>query len=245
MDKLVYLAAQAAKNTMRRQENIANNLANVSTPGFRSELMAFRSAPILGGDGNAMAYSMESTVGFDTTPGQIRSTSRDLDVAIQGDGWFSITAPDGNEAYTRSGSFQINAEGNLVDNSGNAVIGTEGPINIPADHRVSIEDNGTITAIPLQGQGGIVQLGQLKLVNPDPKTMKRSEDGFFRVEGGNPAEDDPNVRVASGFVEMSNVNAVEAMVSMIEAQRSFDTQMKMISAAKDNGDAANRLFGMN
>ncbi|MDX1667882.1 MAG: flagellar basal body protein, partial [Limnobacter sp.] len=80
MDKLVYLATQAARNTMYRQENIANNLANVSTPGFRSELMAFRSAPVVGGDGSQLAYSMESSVGFDSTSGQIQSTARDLDV---------------------------------------------------------------------------------------------------------------------------------------------------------------------
>lgn len=245
MDKLVYLAAQAARNTMRRQENISNNLANVSTPGFRSELMAFRSAPVLGGDGSSVAYSLESSVGFDSTSGQIQSTARDLDVAIQGDGWFAINTPDGGEAYTRAGSFNLNAQGTLVDSNGNPVVGSNGQINVPPDHKVSIEASGTITATPLQGQGGIVQLGQLKLVNPDVANMQRSDDGFFRLKDGQQAQADPTVRVASGFLEMSNVNAVEAMVSMIEAQRSFDMQMKMISSAQDNGQAANKLFGSN
>lgn len=245
MDKLIYMAAQAAKSTMTRQENIANNLANVSTPGFRAELMAFRSAPLLGEGGETRAFGVESTVGFDTTGGQLQTTGRDLDVAIQGDGWFSITGPDGTEAYTRGGSFQISAQGNLIDNSGNPVVGTNGEINIPPDHRVSIENNGTITATPLQGNGGVVQLGKLKVVNPDPTLLTRSDDGLFRMKDGTEADDDPTTRVVSGAIEMSNVNAVDAMVSMIEAQRSFDIQMKMISSADTNGQAANNLFGLN
>ncbi len=245
MDKLVYLAAQAARNTMYRQENISNNLANVSTPGFRAELMAFRSAPIMGGDGSALAFSQETTVGFDETAGVLQSTSRELDVAIQGQGWFAITTPEGDEAYTRSGAFQINAQGLLVDNNNNPIVGTNGQINVPEDHRLSIEDNGTLTAIPLQGQGGVIQLGALKLVNPDKQLLERSDDGFFRMKNGEEAQADLQVRVSSGFLETSNVNPVEAMVSMIEAQRAFDIQMKVITNAQENAQSGDQLFSLN
>lgn len=244
MDKLIFMAAQAAKATMNRQENIANNLANVGTTGFKAELMAFRSAPVFGEGGETRAFGVESTVGFDSTAGQLQATGRDMDVGIQGDGWFAITAPDGNEAYTRNGSFNLDAQGNLVDNNGYQVLGTGGPINVPPAHRLSISDNGTVNGIPAQG-GAPVQLGQLKLVNPAAQDMVRGDDGFFRLKSGDPAEVDANVRVASGFVESSNVNPVEAMVAMIEAQRSFEMQTKMISSANDNGQSANKLFGLN
>ena len=134
MDKLIFLAAQAAKGTMSRQENIANNLANVNTPGFRQQLMAFQSAPVTGEGSGSRSFAVETSVGFDTTPGQIQSTGREMDVAIQGDGWFAVNDAKGNEAYTRNGSFQLDGTGNLVTQEGYSVIGTNGPINVVLPH---------------------------------------------------------------------------------------------------------------
>lgn len=245
MDKLIYLAAQAAKGTMSRQENIANNLANVSTPGFRSQLMAFRSAPVVGEGAGSRSYAVETTVGFDSTSGQLQATGRDLDVAIQGEGWFAINGPDGNEAYTRAGSFLLDQAGQLVNSNGLPVIGTNGPINAPPDHKLTFEGDGSITATPLTGAGGPIALGKLKLVNPPKDQIVRSDDGLFRMKDGQIADPDNTLKVASGFIETSNVNAVEMMVQMITAARQFETQMKMISTEKENGQAANNLFGMN
>ncbi|HEY1059125.1 MAG TPA: flagellar basal-body rod protein FlgF [Limnobacter sp.] len=245
MDKLVYLASQAAKGTMARQENIANNLANVNTPGFRQQLMAFQSAPVVGEGSGSRSFAVETSVGFDTTPGQIQSTGRDMDVAIQGKGWFAVTAANGNEAYTRNGSFQVDSGGNLVTQEGYPVIGTSGPINVPPDHRLSFETDGTVSAIPLTGQGGVVPLGQLKLVDVEEGQLARGDDGLFRRKDGQDADPDPTVRVAGGFIETSNVNAVDMMVQMITAARQYETQMKMISSAQENDRAANNLFGLN
>jgi len=245
MDKLIYLAAQAAKGTMSRQENIANNLANVNTPGFRQQLMAFQSAPVMGEGSGPRSFAVETSIGFDTTPGQIQATGRDLDIAIQGQGWFAVTAADGTEAYTRNGSFQIDGQGNLVTQEGYAVVGTGGPINVPPDHRVSVEGNGTISAIPLNGENNVVQLGSLKLVSLEEPNIARGDDGLFRAKTPGEVAADPEVRVASGFIEGSNVNAVDMMVQMITAARQYETQMKMISSAEDNGRAANSLFGLN
>jgi flagellar basal-body rod protein FlgF len=244
MDKLIYLAAQSAKATMQRQENIANNLANVSTPGFRAELMAFRSAPVIGEGGGTRTFSMESSVGVDTTPGQLQSTGRDLDVAVQGNGWLAVSSPAGDEAYTRAGALNVNELGNLVTSQGYQVMGQGGPINVPPEHRLSIGSDGLISAVPAAG-GAPVELGQLKLVNPEKEQIVRSNDGLFRRKDGQDADVDPTVRVASGYLESSNVNAVEAMVQMISAAREFETQMKMISSSKENSQAANQLFGMN
>ncbi|MFN4328611.1 MAG: flagellar basal-body rod protein FlgF [Limnobacter sp.] len=245
MDKLVYLAAQAAKGTMARQDNIANNLANVNTPGFRQQLMAFQAAPVMGEGSGTRAFATETSVGYDTTPGQIQATGRDLDVAVQGKGWFAVTAPNGTEAYTRNGSFEIDATGNLVTQEGYAVIGTAGPINVPPNHRVSFEADGTVSAIPLTGEPTVVNLGQLKLVDAEDTPMVRSDDGLFRAKNGQELEDNPEVRIAGGFIEGSNVNAVDMMVQMIAAARQYETQMKMISTAQENDRAANSLYGMN
>jgi len=244
MDKLIYLAAQSAKSTMQRQENIANNLANVSTPGFRAELLAFRSAPVIGEGGGTRSFSMESSVGVDTTPGQLQSTGRELDVAVQGAGWLAINSPAGDEAYTRAGALNVNEQGNLVTSQGYSVLGEGGPINVPPEHRVSIAGNGLISAIPANG-GSPVELGKLKLVNLDKAQIVRSDDGLFRQKDGQPADADPSVRLAAGYLESSNVNAVESMVQMIAAAREFETQMKIISSNKENSQAASQLFCLN
>lgn len=245
MDKLIYLAAQAAKSTMARQDNIANNLANVSTPGFRAQLMAFRSAPVEGQGEGARNYDVESSVGFDDTPGQLQSTGRTLDLAVQGKGWFAVTAGDGSEAYTRAGSFQLDDAGQLVTNGGLPVQGTGGPISVPPGYSISVADDGTMTGTPTTGKATPIQLGKLKLVNPAKDTMERSDDGLFRVKGGGAADVDPNVKIASGYIETSNVNPVEMLVEMISAARSFETQMKTISSQQQNGQAANNLFSLN
>ena len=245
MDKLVYLAAQAAKGTMARQENIANNLANVNTPGFRQQLMAFQSAPVVGEGSGTRSFAVETSIGFDTTPGQIQSTGRDMDVAVQGQGWFAVTGADGNEAYTRNGSFQVDGQGNLVTQEGYPVLGDGGPINVPPDHRLSFEVDGTVSAIPLSGDRNVVQLGKLKLVNMEEGQIVRGDDGLFRTKNGDPADANPEVKIAGGFIESSNVNAVDMMVQMITAARQYETQMKMISSAKENGQAANSLLGLN
>jgi len=245
MDKLIYLAAQSAKSTMQRQENIANNLANVSTPGFRAELMAFRSAPIVGEGGGLRSFSMESSLGVDTTPGQLQSTGRDLDVAIQGDGWFAVQTPDGKEAYTRSGALMIDDQGNLVTSKGNPVVGNGGPVNVPPAHRLVVESNGQMTAVPAAAGQQPVPLGTLKLVKIEKDQVVRGDDGFFRRKDGQEAQAEPTVQVASGYLEASNVNAVESMVQMIAAAREFEVQMKMLSTSKENSQAANQLFGLN
>jgi len=179
MDKLIFLAAQAAKGTMSRQENIANNLANVNTPGFRQQLMAFQSAPVTGEGSGSRSFAVETSIGFDTTPGQIQSTGREMDVAVQGEGWFAVNDAKGNEAYTRNGSFQLDGTGNLVTQEGYSVIGTNGPINVPPDHRLSFEGDGSVSAIPLAGDTNVVQLGKLKLVNIPEGQINRGDDGLF------------------------------------------------------------------
>ena len=246
MDRMIFIAAQAAKNTMARQDNVANNMANVNTPGFRSQLMAFRSAPLQGPGQPTRAYAVESTVGADFSPGAMMATGRPLDVAIQGEGWLAVQGADGKEAYSRDGSLQLSADGTLVNQAGRAVLGDGGPLTVPPDHSVTIAEDGTVSAIPLTGQQtNVLQVGKLKLAKPDAKNMVRGDDGLFRPKNGQPAADDPTVRVASGMVEGSNVNAVDAMVQMINVARQFETHMKLISTAEANARAANQLFTNN
>ena len=114
MDRMIYLSMSGAKATMQRQDTLANNLANVSTPGFRAELQAFRAVPVEGSGASTRVYALETTTGYDATPGAITSTGRNLDVAVKGNGWLTVQALDGTEAYTRGGSLEVSADGTLT-----------------------------------------------------------------------------------------------------------------------------------
>src|SRR5690606_16782282 len=93
---------------------LTNNLANVSTSGFRAELSTFRAVPIRGDGASTRVFAIEATAGHDHQPGPMQVTGRGLDVAAQGDAWFAVQGLDGTEAYTRAGSFNVNADGTLV-----------------------------------------------------------------------------------------------------------------------------------
>ena len=240
MDRLIYLAMSGAKATMQRQETLANNLANVSTVGFRAELAAFRAVPVEGSGASTRVYSLESTPGYDASPGQVAATGRNLDVAMKGASWLAVQGLDGTEAYTRGGSLDINADGNLVATSGLTVLGDGGPIQIPPDNHVGIAADGTVSVTDINGHS--TSVGKLKLVTPEAP-LTRGTDGLFRAGNGDLSAD-PLARVQDGALEGSNVSAVETMVAMIAAARQFEAQMKSLSNAEGNDKAASQLLSV-
>ena len=238
MDRMIYLSMSGAKATMQRQDTLANNLANVSTPGFRAELQAFRAVPVQGSGASTRVYALETTTGYDASAGAITATGRNLDVAVTGSSWLSVQARDGTEAYTRGGSFDVSNDGTLVTRSGLPVLGDGGPIQIPPNSAVSIGGDGTVSAKGTDGKTTAV--GRLKLVTPEAP-LTRGVDGLFRAPDGDlPA--DTNARVQDGALEGSNVSPVETMVAMISAARQFEAQMKMLTTAEGNEKAAAQLL---
>jgi flagellar basal-body rod protein FlgF len=245
MDRMIYLAMSGAKQALTQQATVAHNLANLTTNGFRAETSVFRAVPVVGDGAPTRAFVVDSTPGADFTPGVIQSTGRDLDIAVQGSGWLAVQASDGSEAYTRNGSLQVNANGVLQTRNGNAVLGDGGPISIPNDTLVTVAGDGTVSTVPTGNRPAANStIGRIKLVNPPEKSLERGSDGLFRVRGGAPAPADANVRVASGSLESSNVNAVDAMVNMITLARGFDMQMKMLQNAEANAGKATQLLTM-
>ena len=241
MDRMIYLSMSGAKATMQRQETLANNLANASTTGFRAELQAFRAVPVRGDGASTRVYSLETTTGYDPTPGPMASTGRALDVAMQGNAWLAVQGLDGTEAYTRMGSLQVDAEGTLKTSGGLTVLGDGGPIALPANSTPQIAADGTVSV--KQANGGVTSVSRLKLVTPEA-ALQRGDDGLFRAADGD-LPVDPNARVAEGTLEGSNVNPIENMVAMIAAARQFESQMKMLQTAEGDEKAASQLLSMN
>ena len=238
MDRMIYLSMSGAKATMQRQDTLANNIANVSTPGFRAELQAFRAVPVQGSGARTRVYALETTTGYDASAGPITATGRNLDVAAKGNSWFTVQALDGTEAYTRGGSLEVSNDGTLTTRGGLPVMGDGGPLQVPPNSAVSIGADGSVSAKGVDGKNTLV--GKLKLVTPE-QPLLRGEDGLFRgADGELPA--DATARVQDGALEGSNVSAVESMVAMIAAARQFELQMKMISTAEADEKAASQLL---
>ena len=241
MDRMIYLSMSGAKATMQRQDTLANNLANVSTPGFRAELQAFRAVPVQGSGASTRVYALETTTGYDASPGAITSTGRNLDVAAKGNAWLAVQALDGTEAYTRGGSLEVTSDGTLTTRSGLPVLGDGGPLQVPPNSIVSIGADGTVSAKGNDGKN--TAIGKLKLVTPEA-ALTRGEDGLFRAAEGELSADD-KARVQDGALENSNVSPVETMVAMISAARQFEAQMKMLQTAEANEKAAAQLLTAN
>jgi flagellar basal-body rod protein FlgF len=243
VDRLIYLAMTGAQQLLQQQAVSAHNLANASTTGFKAETTAFRMAPVTGPGLPTRAYALESTTGADMTAGTIQSTGRDLDMAVEGPGFFTVEAKDGTEAYTRAGSFDVSPDGELITRTGLTVLGEGGPITVPPDTKVSIGRDGTVSGTQY-GQSQVTNvLGRLKLVNPAAGDLQKGTDGLFRLRSGQPADADDAVTVTAGALEGSNVNAVAAMVDMINLARNFEMQMKLLSNADANEQRANTLLG--
>jgi flagellar basal-body rod protein FlgF len=245
MDRLIYTAMSGAKHILEQQATNSHNLANASTTGFRAQLDSFRAVPVLGPGMPTRTFVVDATVGSDFAPATIQHTGRDLDVAIQGEGWFAVETLDGNEAYTRNGAFRLNENGVLQTQNGLNVIGDGGPITLPPGVSVAIAKDGTISTIDPANPGvPPTAIGRLKLVNPPQEDMARGEDGLFRRRDGAVAPEDANVTVAGGALESSNVNVVDAMVNMISLARQFDLHMNMMKNAENNATKAGQLLAL-
>ncbi|GAB3421955.1 flagellar basal-body rod protein FlgF [Massilia agilis] len=246
MDRLIYTVASGTKHILDQQAVVSNNLANVSTTGFRAQIDSFRAVPVLGQGLDTRVMVANDNSGSDMSSGALQVTGRDLDVAIKGKGWIALQMPDGSEAYTRNGALQTSPNGLLQSAGGLAVAGEGGPITIPPDASVMIGADGTVATMPAGTPPAIsTVLGKIKLVNPPDKDLVRGDDGLFRLNTGAPsAPSDPQVTVAGGALEGSNVNPVDSMVEMINLARSFETQMSLLKNAENNAAKASQILAL-
>ena len=245
MDRMLFIGMSGAKETLLSQGLNINNLANVSTTGFRADLAQARSMPVFGPGLPTRAYAMTERYRTNFEAGPLNTTGRDLDVAIKGEGWLTVQGRDGTEAYSRAGDFHITANGQLVTGTGLPVIGNGGPIAIPPAEGVSIGVDGTITIKPVgQGAEALVVVDRIKLVNPPTQDLEKGEDGLVRLKDGTVAAADASVQVISGALEGSNVSPALALTTMISNQRHYEMQIKVMKIAKENDERAAQLLRM-
>lgn len=245
MDRMLYVAMTGARETLRAQTANNHNLANASTTGFRADLSAFQARHVAGDGFHSRVYATASTTGFDATTGTLVQTGRDLDVAIQGEGYITVMGHDGREAYTRAGDLRIDSYGQLLTGTGLPVLGDGGPLSVPPHASIAIGGDGTLSIVPLgQGPETRAEIGRIKLVNPGGENLAKDSDGLLRMKDGSDAPADASAQLVSGVLETSNVNIADSLVNMIELSRRFDLQVRAMKTAEDNGAAAARLLSM-
>lgn len=244
MDRLLYIAMSGAKENMNGISLRANNLANTGTVGFKADFEQARSMQAFGAGLPTRVFSMTESPGQNFDSGAMIITERELDIAIQGDGWFAVQDKEGNEAYTRAGNLQLTPAGMLVTASGLPVMGDDGPIQLPVPlAKMEIGIDGTVSA---RAQGApadvLVQVGRIKLVRPELVDVVKGNDGLFRRKDGEVAEASADVALLHGAYEGSNVNAIGEMTSMISLQRQFELQVKMMKQAEKMDQQQNQLL---
>lgn len=234
MDRMLYVAMSGAKETLLAQANNNNNLANATTTGFQADLQQFRSMPVFGDGFPTRVYGLSESPAVDLKHGAIVQTGRDLDVAINGDGWFAVQGEDGTEAYTRRGDLKVDVNGLLTTGNGLPVMGNGGPIAIPPAEKIDIAADGTISVRPKgQGASELAVIDRIKMVSLPADKVRKGDDGLIRLSDGSEVEPSAELQLVTGALESSNVNIVESMVDMIELSRRFEMQVKMMKTAED------------
>jgi len=222
MENTMYVALSRQSTLRRQMDVVANNLANMSTHGYKSGQMMFveHLTKSKGGEGlltPKLSYVRDIATMTDTKPGAIEHTGNPLDIAIQGDGYFVVQTPEG-ERYTRNGRLQLDNTGQLVNQLGQPVLADGGApmIFAPEDTEIVVSKDGTVST-----NNG--ELGKLRVVNfENQQLLDRSSGAQFSTTEDNPAQDVENVTVLQGAVEGSNVEPIMEMANMISVHRAYD-----------------------
>ena len=248
MQNALTAAATGMLAQQLRIDTIANNLANVSTPGFKESRVAFRDllyrGPAAGSSTAAgVAVGTGATVSSgsrDERQGVLQSTGRPTDLAIEGEGFFQVRRPDGTLAYTRAGNFQVDARGRLTTASGDLLVP---PISLPRDGEPTVDPDGAVAVT--RPDGTRAQVGRIELVRfANPTGLAAVGDGLLveTASSGAPTAAGASAgAIRQGFLEGSNVSLMTEMTALIEAQRAFGILSKIVTASDEMHGMANSL----
>ena len=248
MDKMIHTALNSMHMITQNQSMNAQNLSNLNVPGYRRDLgIEFETTYLETMEGlDAKAFATRTNVGvFSSKPGHVNHTGEDLDVAVQGAGFFFVKTKDAT-GLSRRGDFNVNADGILVNGAGETVLsdGLE-PISVPPYKSISVSEDGTIIVEPLGGEPGTTQnVGMLATTMATGEKIFKDKDGLLKTLSGGLPEPDQSATLIQKHLEGSNINAVEEMIVSLDQQRQFELNVKLIKIAKDLDEAATNLMRM-
>lgn len=248
MDRMIHTALNSMRNLSELQKINAQNLTNMSVPGFRKDLWGQAGTGYLqaGQEPTARAFALGTGKSeFSYAVGTMDPTGVDTDIAMAEDGWFLVQPPDGSPpALSRRGDLSVNQEGILVNGSNETVL-SDGlaPIVIPPYREIQITQIGEILINPLAAEvGQFVSVGFIGTTTAAGVDLRKSEDGRIRALDGVLPPPDQIAHVQQGMLESSNVSAVEELVYTIELQRRFEMSVKFIESAKQIDQAAAQIM---
>lgn len=245
MDKALYVAMTGARASLQAQGTVSHNIANTDTPGFKEALANTEAFAIRGQGFASRVDAIHVDAGFNRRVGAQHITGNPLDLSLQAGSWLTVQAPGGGEAYTRGAALSLTPNGQLVTAGGHAVLDeNENPIAIPPHQAMEIGNDGTISIIPLgEGPQTMAVVGRIKVVAADDARLERGLDGLFRnTDPQQPFVQTQGKALESGQLEGSNVDAAGALVQMIQLQRQFEMQVKVIRTGDDMAQASNSLL---
>ena len=261
MIRALYSAASGMNAQQTNLDNIANNLANASTTGYKSRRAQFQDLMYqnlvqpgaAAGQQTVVPSGLQVGLGTRTsansilfTQGSFTETDNPLDLVIQGSGFFQVQLPNGELAYTRAGSFQLNATGNVVDSNGNLL---QPSITVPANAQsVTVATDGTVSYLA-PGQTASQKAGQIQLANfANPAGLNslgasnyQPTDASGEPVVGNPGGQEGNGTILQGYTEQSNVSVVDEFVNLIVAQRAYEASSKVVKAADEMYQDVNNI----
>lgn len=252
MDRLIFTSNATIKEMANARQVLVNELANVSTVGFKSSYdVALKSIKAESDGGSFDSRIQAQAVSRDLIrlqPGAVMATGRDLDVALTDQSVMTVQAPNGERAFTRRGDLRVNAQGQLETGAGHLVMGQGGPINMPPGMLVSINSDGNVYAQdPAQGTNAPATLvDQMALRDASQVKLSRRSDGLYQVADQKPGSDftsgpTPPVLISKAL-EGSNVSAIEAMTRLMDHSRSFETQIRIIKETKDLDEQSSSML---
>lgn len=247
MDKALYVAMTGARASLQAQSTVSHNLANVDTAGFKEALANTEAFPIQGAGYRSRIDALHVDLGFNRDVGSQQVTGNALDVSLGQNRWLAVQAADGSEAYTRGGALALTPNGQLVTAGGRALLDQNGnPLAVPPHQSMEIGSDGTVSIVPLgEGPQTMTVVGQIKVVEATPERLRRRPDGLMGNISADPAQAFVQATgngVTSGTLEGSNVDAAGALVQMIQLQRQFEMQVKVIKHGDENAQSANTLL---
>lgn len=240
MDRLIFTAAATIREQAIGRQVLVNDLANVSTVGFKSSYEVAMRAVKVEGEGFDTRYQAQ-TLARDVVrmkPGALMVTGNKLDVAMTEQTVLVVQARNGDLAFTRRGDLRANPQGQLENGSGHLVMGQNGPITVPVGLEITINPDGSIYARDPSAAGNVpaTEIDRLRLLDASQTGLSRRPDGLFQVEGkpaGTLFTSGPNLPgLVPQALEGSNVSAVEAMTRLIDESRSFEAQINILKQTK-------------
>lgn len=246
MDKALYVAMTGARASLQAQGTVSHNLANVDTKGFKAALAGTEAFRIEGKGFPSRVDAVLIDPGFDSRVGAQMSTGRSLDVSLQPGRWLAVQAANGSTAYTRNGELSVTPNGQLVTAGGRPLLDeNNNPIAIPPAQALDIGADGTVSIIP-QGEGPqtMAMVARMRIVDVPSSQLERGADGLMRQR--DPQQPPPGLAqgnsLTTGVLEGSNVDPAGALVQMIQLQRQFEMQVKVIRTGDDMAQSSNQLL---